>query len=115
MKDNGKVDLWSADEIKKRYGSFYHASPRLDLDKHKVPEEYWPLLPYAEFWGLSDDSDREDLINQAPHDIRKNLKEVVAAFDVVLDEWLAGPEADNPKPTLEYVAFSAMRMVSYLA
>ena len=37
---------------------------------------------------------------------------MVASFDGLLDEWLAGPEADNPDPTAEYIAFSAMRMVT---
>src|SRR5262249_4208815 len=104
--------LWSAEEIKRRYGSFYDSSPKLRLDRRRVPEKLWPLLPYAEFWGISDDWAREKLVRQAPSDVRENLKATVAAFDAALTEWLAGPEADNPAPSDEYVAFSATVMAA---
>jgi hypothetical protein len=84
----------------------------LRLDRRKVPEKFWPLLPYAEFWGIADDWARQDLLKQAPAEIQRNLKQVVATFDNALDEWLAGPEADNPTPTDEYVAFCAMGMAA---
>jgi len=105
-------DILSAEQMKRRYGSFYDASPKLHLDRTKVPEKFWPLLAYAEFWGIADDLTREILVEQAPADVQRNLKEVVAAFDSALDEWLAGPEADNPTPTDEYIAFSAMGMAA---
>jgi hypothetical protein len=105
-------DILNAEQMKRWYGRFYNASPKLHLDRRRVPEKFWPLLPYAEFWGVSDDSKREHLIKQAPADIQQNLKEVVAAFDSALDEWLAGPEADDPNPSDEYVAFSTMRMAA---
>ena len=106
-------DILSAEQMKRWYGSFYDRSPMLDLDQRKVPEEFWPLLPYAEFWGVADDLTREILVKQAPADVQHNLKEAVAAFDNALDEWLAGPEADDPNPSDEYIAFSAMRMAAY--
>jgi hypothetical protein len=106
-------DILSAEQMKRRYGSFYDNSPKSHLDPRKVPERYWPLLAYAEFWGIADDLTREILVEQAPADVQHNLREVVAAFDSALDEWLAGPEAHNPHPSDEYVAFSAMRMAAY--
>ena len=71
------------------------------------------LLPYAEFWGIADDLEREILVKEAPADVQQNLKQVVAAFDNAMDEWLAGPEADDPRPSDEYIAYSAMRMAAY--
>jgi hypothetical protein len=106
-------DILSAEQMKRWYGSFYDSNPRLPLDRRKVPEKFWPLLAYAEFWGIADDLMRENLVKQAPSDVQLNLKEAVAAFDSAMDEWLAGPEADDPNPTDEYVAFSAMRMAAY--
>jgi hypothetical protein len=106
-------DILSAGQMKRRYGGFYDSSPKLHLDRTKVPEKYWPLLAYAEFWGIADDLTREILVEQASADVQLNLKQVVGAFDSALDEWLAGPEADNPNPSDEYVAFSAMRMAAY--
>jgi hypothetical protein len=107
--------LLSAEEMKKWYGRFYESNPRVNLNRANVPERFWPLLHYAEFWGIADDWTREDLVKDAPPDARENLKRVVAAFDNALDEWLAGPEADEPEPSDEYVAFSAMRMAAYSA
>jgi hypothetical protein len=97
------------------YGDFYHSVPKLRLNREKVPENFWPLLAYAEFWGISDDSTRESLIKHASSAVRHNLKTVVAAYDGALDAWLAGPEADDTTPSDEYVAFSAMRMAAYHA
>jgi hypothetical protein len=105
-------DILSAEQMKRRYGSFYDSSPKLHLDRRNIPGVLWPLLAYAEFWGIADDLTREILVEQAPADVQRNLKEVVAAFDSALDEWLAGPEADNPTPTDEYIAFSAMGMAA---
>lgn len=105
-------DILSAEQMKQRYGSFYDSSPKVHLDRSMVPKRFWPLLPYAEFWGIVDDLEREILVKQAPTDVQHNLKEVVTAFDSALDEWLAGPEADNPNPTDEYIAFSAMGMAA---
>ena len=41
--------------------------------------------------------------------MRGNLKDVVDQFDAALDDWLAGPEADGPTFSEEYIAFSALR------
>jgi hypothetical protein len=64
-------DILSVEEMKQRYGSFYDQSPTPHLDRRKVPERFWPLLPYAEFWGLADDGTREILVRQAhPNAVR---------------------------------------------
>ena len=106
------TDVLSAELMKQHYGSFYESSPNVALDQSKVPEQFWPLLPYAEFWGIADDWTREGLVDQAPTEVKTNLREIVARFDRALDEWLAGPEADNSDPSREYIAFTAMRMAA---
>jgi hypothetical protein len=100
----------SSEELKRRYGAFYGKSPRVTLEQRNVPTKLWPLLPYAEFWGLADDWTREILINEAPSELLADLKRTVEDFDDDLDEWLAGPEADTSPFSDEYIAFSAMRM-----
>src|SRR6185295_2305838 len=102
--------VWGEEQMKKCYDRFYNLSPRVRLERNNVPRQFWPLLVYAEFWGISDDFTREALLEQAPLAVRRNLKEVVAAFDDAMDEWLAGPESDALQLSDEYVAFSAMRM-----
>jgi hypothetical protein len=107
-----KIEILTAEEMQQRYGSFYNSSPMARLDKSKIPKQFWPLLPYAEFWGIADDWTRQDLVKSAPPDVRENLKRVIAAYDGALDEWLAGPDAGNRNPSDEYVAFCAMGMAA---
>jgi hypothetical protein len=106
------TDISSVEQMKTLYGDFYDRSAKLQLDRRKVPQEYWPLLPYREFWGLADDWARERLVESAPRYVRLNLQPAVAAFDSALDAWLAGPEADGPSFSNEYIAFSALRIAA---
>ncbi len=108
-------NILSADQMQRLYGSFYESSPKLHLDSSKVPQQLRPLLPYAEFWGVADDWTREELVEKAPADVQENLKDVVASFDKSFDDWLAGPEADDPSLSDEYIAFTALRMAADLA
>lgn len=103
------IRVLTAQDIQRVYGSFYHYGGKIRLEPLYVPEACRPLLPYAEFWGVEDDWTREDLVEQAPRDVRENLRLVVAAFDPFLDEWLAGPEADEEELSREYLAFTALR------
>ena len=107
-----KAEVLTNDEMRNRYGSFYHRNPKLRLDQTNVPQRLWPLVPYAEFWGFADDWTRQDLVEQAAPEVQRNLKEVVSTFDDALDEWLAGPEAAGPKFSEEYIAFTALRMAA---
>jgi hypothetical protein len=102
----------NAEQMRRRYGAFYTESPKVAIDPNRVPKALHRLIPYAEFWGVADDWARENIVAKAPHDIQKDLKEVVASFDDELDDWLAGDEADSPAPSPEYVAYSAMRMAA---
>lgn len=102
-------------ELVTRYGPFLREGGQLKLDPTNVPDGLHKLLHYASFWGIADDAKRESLVLNASDSIRANLVEVVRHFDDELDTWLAGDEADNPSPSDEYVAFSAMRMAADFA
>ena len=99
-------------QMQQRYGDFYALSPKADFDPADVPDELSPLIPYAAFWGLSDDLDRENLVDAASPEIIANLKSIIRAHDDALDAWLAGPLADKPPFSAAYIAFSAMRMAA---
>lgn len=105
----------TADEMQACYGPFYEQGARQALDAANVPESLRPLLPYAAFWGISDDWTREDLVADAPEEVKRNLVDVVQRFDDEFDEWLAGPEADSPPFTREYIAYTTMRMAADVA
>ena len=98
-------------DLKQSYGDFYNLNPQIQFNLSDVPQSLHHLIPYAMFWGISDDLDREHLVLKAPEAIKHELKNIVVDNDDLLDEWLAGEEADSP-PTDAYVAFSAMRMAA---
>lgn len=100
------------DRMKTVYGKLFKKHSIVALDEDKVPRHLWPLLPYAAFWGIEDDRDREARVREADKAILEDLVAVVRMFDDYLDFWLAGPEASSPKPSSEYIAFSAMRMAA---
>ena len=110
-----QTEILAFAELKAEYGEFFDHSAKVRLDKKKVPDRLRPLLPYAEFWGIADDAFRESLVQKAPPAVRSNLIAVIGANEDELDQWLAGPEADSPTPTKEYVAFSALRMAADFA
>ena len=84
-------DILTAEQMKCFYGSFYDRSPRLHLDQRKVPERFWPLMAYAEFWGISDDLTREILVKEAPGDVQLNLKKAVGASTMPWTNGLQDP------------------------
>ncbi len=90
--------------------AFIDSVKRQALDRKNVPAALHKYIPYAEIWGISDDLEREDLVNRAPDQAMAELKQVIQEIDSELDEWLAGHEADSACPSQEYIAFSAMRM-----
>jgi hypothetical protein len=94
------------------YGSFFDTRSLEHLNPDNVPLALRPVMPYAAFWGITDDLEREHLVESAPQAARQDLARVVNAIDDQLDEWLAGPESEKEFPTKEYAAFSAMRMAA---
>jgi hypothetical protein len=106
-----------SDDLSSSYGAFYSEGLRLRsdagessdlrLEESKIPGELRPLIPYAEFWGISDDTFRIELVNAAPAGVWRDFRETVKRSEKALLGWLSGPEANKP-PSQEYVAFSAM-------
>lgn len=82
-----------------------------NLNPANVPKVLVPLLSVAERWGISDDVEREENMRKAT---REELEEFVHSIDGFSDEdlyeWLAGPEAESPAPTPEYVALTCLTM-----
>lgn len=100
----------AAKSLEDEYGDFYSESDKVDFDVNDVPDNLRSLIPYARFWGMSDDWQREQLASKAPDSVRSSLQQLIAANDDALDDWLGGEEASLSNPSDAYVAFSAMRM-----
>ena len=110
--NNSAYKVVTVGELKKHYGLTSDNREIVLLKQAHVPKALWPLIPYAELWGISDDVIREDFTDRAPESAKAELKSLLRQYSAPLNEWLAGPEAKNPKPTREYIAFSAMRMTA---
>ena len=103
-------EVLPAGEMRRKYGLYAENRPVIKLDPNRVPEQLRKLIPLAEKFGISDDLIREDFFAKTPNGELRKLKRTLAQYDDLLDEWLAGPEADGPVFSDEYIAFSAMRM-----
>jgi hypothetical protein len=64
----------------------------------------------AERWGIRDDLLRDECVRCASPEEIAMLLTFGEEMDAVSDEWLAGPDAFNPNPTAEYVAFTCLVM-----
>ncbi len=100
------------EELRHRFYGTDEPPPALTLSPDNVPEALHGLMPLAARWGISDDILRSDARRRASTDEVDYLKSAVAHFDDALDEWLAGSEAQSERPTIEYLAFSNMRMAA---
>ncbi len=100
----------SLEELGREWPARSALAELVDFDVDDVPPSLRILAPYAETWGIADDSLRERIFAQTPPALVAHLRDVISVFDDELDEWLAGPEATSETPTDAYVAFSAMRM-----
>jgi hypothetical protein len=100
------------DTIRSEYGEFLSESPTVAFDSNDVPKNLHHLIPYASFWGLADDLNRERLVEKAPDHLKESLRKLIANNENALDEWLAGEEALSPDPSDAYIAFSALRMAA---
>lgn len=73
------------------------------------------LLSLAELvkqFGKADDGERLRAIEAASPGELARLRLAVQKSNDAWDEWLAGPEANGPDYSDEYIAYSAMRMAS---
>jgi hypothetical protein len=60
----------------------------------------------------SDDLIRADFMQKAPAAAVAELRRVVGKHNHLLNDWLAGPAAEGPNFSPEYIAFSFMRMAA---
>jgi hypothetical protein len=81
------------------------------LNPEEAPEAVRELHALAERWGISDDGYRAHAARDAS---TADLESLIAAIDdsdyAALEEWLAGPAADDPSPSDEYIAFTCLVM-----
>ena len=86
------------------------------LDPNNVPGALVPLLPIAAKWGIGDDLERAEAVQNAS---RAELEELVRSIDCINDKdlygWLEGSESYSERPTREYLAITCLTMAIDLA
>jgi hypothetical protein len=107
-----EFEIRPAEDMRRKYGLRAEAAPKIRLDKNHVPEALWPLIPFAELWGIEDDLIRSDFAEKAGPDARAQLCAAMSPFRDELNKWLAGPESSSSNPSDEYFAFCCMQMAS---
>jgi hypothetical protein len=112
MASDDDFAVGSGEELRARYGLTAANRPTIVLDPARVPAALRPLIPLAERFGISDDLIRADVIAVTPAGELRALSEAVEAEAEAFDAWLAGPEADGPEYSEEYIAFTALRMAA---
>jgi hypothetical protein len=107
-----RFEVSTVGELRKSYYRQGELAPQNHLDPNCVPESLRSLIPLAEEWGISDDILRVDAVRRATPESIALLKTAVSEHEDPLDEWLAGPAANDPHPSQEYLAFTQMRMAA---
>ena len=106
------ANVLSREEFVALYAPIASYGSNLHLRNAFIPKELWPLIPYAEFWGHRDDSERFEAISRASEPTLQNLRDVVFENDQHFDQWLAGREAESPPFSPEYIGFTCLRMAA---
>jgi hypothetical protein len=107
-----RFEVLPVGEMRRKYYRPGELAPEIRLDPVNVPAPLRHLIPVAEKWGISDDMLRIDAVRNANAVEIADLKHLVQEHDDLLDEWLAGSEAESRSPSQEYLAFTHMRMAA---
>lgn len=110
--DGPHFEVMSAGEMRRKYGLTAENRPIIRLDPEKVPVGLRHLILLAEHFGVSDDLIRDDVVRKTPPDLVAEMRRVVEENFRLFDEWLAGPAADEPTCSDEYIAFTCLRMAA---
>jgi hypothetical protein len=107
-----KWEVLPAGAMREKYGLYAENRPIIKLNPEDVPERLRPLIPYAEHFGVNDDLMRADLLAKTSAQELEGLRRAIEPFADLLDDWLAGPAANSPPFSPEYIAFTCMRMAA---
>ena len=112
MSEEDGFEVLAAGHMQKKYGLYAENRPTILLNAGNVPEPLRHLIPLAEQFGMSDDLIRADVVRKTPQEEIERMRKTVLDHDDAFDEWLAGPEADGPEFTTEYIAFACLQMAA---
>jgi hypothetical protein len=108
----GNYEVLPGKEIIAKYGLTAESRPKIVLNPEHVPVAFRHLIHLAEEFGVSCDLTRALVLEKTPPEMLEALRESVLPLDEAFDEWLAGPEAEGPDFSPEYVAFTFLRIAA---
>ena len=107
-----EFEVLPAGEMRAKHGLTAENRPTIILDAGKVPVALRHLIPLAERFGISDDLIRQDILAGTTTEELEAMRQAVRPHEDAFDAWLAGPEADGPGFSNEYIAFTCLRMAA---
>jgi hypothetical protein len=107
-----RFEVLPAGEMRRKYGFTAANRPVITLDPTKVPPALQHLVPLAERFGVGDDLIRADIVAGTPAGELAAMQAAVNAHEGAFDDWLAGPAANGPEFSPEYIAFTCLRMAA---
>ena len=113
MTSKNQLLVSSIEDLEKKYNFILKKKHGMIMDKSKIPQTCWALIPYVEFFYSKDQKERESLSRKIPKKAVHEFKQIVELYDAKLDEWLGGAEANSHEFSDEYIAFSLFR-IKYL-
>ena len=108
--EDSYFEVLPAGEMRKRHGLTTENRPIIKLDPSNVPEKLRHLILLEEEFGIGDDLIRADLLAKTSSSRLTEMNHEVRLREVALEEWLAGPDAQSPEFSAEYLAFSCLQM-----
>ncbi len=107
-----EFEVLSAGVMRAKYGLTAPNRPPIRLNAAAVPASLQHLIPLAEQFGVGDDLIRMGVVANTPPAGVAAMRATIAAHNDALDVWLAGPEANGPGFSPEYIAFTCLRMAA---
>lgn len=107
--DEPTWDVGAVAELRKKYGLSLKKWRKQQLNSANVPDELRPLIPLAEFWGITDDIVRAELLEKVSENDVLHLRQTLKPFIKILELWLCDKRrAATWYKTDEYAAFSCL-------
>jgi hypothetical protein len=95
-------------ELEAKYKVKKGKAKRYPVDKENIPEQFWVLIPYIDYFCLDAQEEREDFCELLPQTAFQHLADVLNTFEPALTEWLADNAFKKKPNTEEYYALCTL-------
>jgi len=75
-------------DLVNKYDTLFQKEVKIKIFRKNIPENLHPLIPLIKKWSVSDDSDREQLVDEATEKEKKRLVKTVAPYMPEINKFL---------------------------